>query len=178
MVRTAIPLAALAMAASVAAFPTTTSSTTFSFAQWVEDIISHPDTALTVDEAIAAAHAAGTVGPAGGIQKRVNCDHGVGVWKRAPGRDAAACVDYIARVGALGYDCGPKPGEYHSQMCQIGGAQIVALRGQQEPNRVNCNDVARTAGLIFDSCWRADDTVMGLEVCINSPLMDIGILAV
>jgi hypothetical protein len=90
MVKTAIPLAAaaaLAMAASVAALPAATSPTTFSFAQWVEDIISHPDTALTVDEAIAEAEAASIVGSAGGLQKRVNCDHAVGTWTRAPVRN-------------------------------------------------------------------------------------------
>jgi hypothetical protein len=90
MVKTAIPLAAaaaLAMVASVAALPAATSPTTFSFAQWVEDIISHPDTALTVDEAIAEAEAASIVGSAGGLQKRVNCDHAVGTWTRAPVRN-------------------------------------------------------------------------------------------
>jgi len=47
MVRTAITLAAaaaLAMAASAAALPAATSPTTFSFAQWVEDIISEANT--------------------------------------------------------------------------------------------------------------------------------------
>lgn len=83
MVKTAIPLAALAMVASVAALPAGTSPTTFSFAQWVEDIISHPDTALTVDEAIAAAQAASIVGSAGGLQKRAYCD---AAWPRAPVR--------------------------------------------------------------------------------------------
>ncbi|KAL2125801.1 hypothetical protein VTI74DRAFT_2713 [Chaetomium olivicolor] len=176
MVKLTLPLAALAMAASVAALPAATSGTTFSFAQWVEDIIANPDTALTVDEAIAAANAAGIVGSAGGLQKRANCDHAVGVWTRAPGRDAAACVDYIARLGGLGYSCGIPPDEAVKQMCRIGGAQIVGLDSAYQSNWVNCNDVARTAGRIFDSCWRADDTVMGVEICINSPLMDIGIL--
>jgi len=86
MVRTAITLAAaaaLAMAASAAALPAATSPTTFSFAQWVEDIISHPDTALTVDEAIAGAHAASIIGSAGGLQKRAYCD---GSGSRAPVR--------------------------------------------------------------------------------------------
>lgn len=75
MVKLALPLAALAMAASVAAAPAATSGTTFSFEQWVEDIIANPNTALTVDEAIAAAQAADVVGSAGGLQKRVWCDN-------------------------------------------------------------------------------------------------------
>ncbi|KAK4031528.1 hypothetical protein C8A01DRAFT_51423 [Parachaetomium inaequale] len=147
MVKTAIPLAALAMAAS-----------------WVEDIIAHPDMALTVDEAVEAAHAADIIGSAGGLQKR--------------GRDAAACVDYVARVGALGYNCGIPPDDYNAPICCIGGAQIVALQSINDANWVNCNDVVRTAGLIFDNCWRADDRVMGIETCINSPLMEIGVLGV
>lgn len=82
MVKFALPLAALAIAASVAAAPAGTSGTTFSFEQWVEDIIANPDTALTPDEAIAAAEEAAVVGSAGGLQKRaVWCDGG---WKRAP----------------------------------------------------------------------------------------------
>jgi hypothetical protein len=87
MVKLALPLATLAMVASVAAAPARTSATTFSFEQWVEDIIANPDTALTVDEALEAAHVAEVVGSAGGLQKRAaNCrDDGL-VWKRAPVR--------------------------------------------------------------------------------------------
>jgi hypothetical protein len=81
MVKIALPLAALAMAASVAAAPAGTSGTTFSFEQWAEDIIANPDTALTVDEAVAAAEEAAVVGSAGGLQKRAWCDGG---WPRAP----------------------------------------------------------------------------------------------
>lgn len=86
MVKLALPLAALATAASVAAVPAPAetspaiSGTTFSFEAWVEDIIAHPDTALTVDEAIAAAEAAEVVGSAGGLQKRATCDAN---WPRA-----------------------------------------------------------------------------------------------
>ena len=79
MVKFALPLAALAMAASVAA---AASATTFSFEQWVEDIIANPDTALSVDEAIAAAKAADVVGSSGVLlQKRLWCDPPL---KRAP----------------------------------------------------------------------------------------------
>lgn len=79
MVKFTLPFVALAMAASVAAAPapaeasTAVSGATFSFEAWVEDIIAHPDTALTVDEAIAAAEAAETVGSAGGLTKRATC---------------------------------------------------------------------------------------------------------
>lgn len=83
MVKFAVPLAALAMAAAVAAAPSGTSATTFSFEQWVEDIIANPDTALTVDEAMAAANAADVVGSAGGLRKRVRCNQEQVGWKRA-----------------------------------------------------------------------------------------------
>jgi hypothetical protein len=84
MVKFALPLIALAMAGSVAAAPApATSAITFSFEKWVDDLIANPDTALSVDEAIAAAQAAEVVGSAGGLQKRVNCDQG---WARAPVR--------------------------------------------------------------------------------------------
>jgi hypothetical protein len=84
MVKLALPLAALAMAASVAAAPAPTSRSTFSFEQWVEDIIANPDTALTVDEAMEVAQAAEVVGSAGGLDKRLTCrDDGLR-WNRAP----------------------------------------------------------------------------------------------
>ncbi|KAK4124710.1 hypothetical protein N657DRAFT_643461 [Parathielavia appendiculata] len=174
MVKIAIPLVALAMAASVAAVPAATSPTTFSFAQWVEDIIANPDTALTVDEAVAAARAADVIGSAAGLQKRAWCDPSD--WPRAPGRDAAACVDYLARKGQSGTNCGIPAGGRAVQMCRIGGAQIQASRGTQIPQSVNCNDVARTVGIVFDNCWRSDDTIAGSEICISESRMLIGVL--
>jgi hypothetical protein len=82
MVKFALPLAALAMAASVAAAPApaTTSANTFSFEAWVEDIIANPDTALSVEEALAAAEHAEVVGAAG-LRRRAVCD--IAGWKRA-----------------------------------------------------------------------------------------------
>jgi TRAP-type uncharacterized transport system substrate-binding protein len=97
MVNFALTFVALALAASVAAAPAPaetaatvvaagtsgTSGTTFSFAGWVEELIDNPDHALSVDEAIEAAHAAEVVGSAGGLQKRTaKCDPDQ-VWKRA-----------------------------------------------------------------------------------------------
>jgi membrane-bound lytic murein transglycosylase B len=93
MVNFALPLAALAITASVAAAPAaspaevsvrTSNSTTFSFEQWAEDIIANPDTALSVDEAVAAAQAADVVGSAGGLKKKAICDQEIVNWKRAP----------------------------------------------------------------------------------------------
>jgi hypothetical protein len=70
MVKFALPLIALATAAALAS----PAGAPFSFSQWVEDIIAHPDTALTVDEAIAAARAAHGVGSAGELTKRSLCE--------------------------------------------------------------------------------------------------------
>lgn len=86
MVKLVLPLVALAISTSgVAAAPAEmTSKSTFSFEQWVEDIIVNPDTALTVDQAVAAAHAADVVGSTGGLRARAICDQEQIGWKRAP----------------------------------------------------------------------------------------------
>ena len=78
MVKLALPFVVLATAVSAvsaaavpaAAAPAATSGTTFSFVEWVEDIAANPDTALTPDEAWAAAQAADAVGSAAGMKKR------------------------------------------------------------------------------------------------------------
>ncbi|KAF6809955.1 hypothetical protein CPLU01_15401, partial [Colletotrichum plurivorum] len=72
MVKFTSSLIALAMAAAVTAAPAQTSQTTFSFAQWVENIIANPNTALTPEEAVAAASAAEVVASAGGLTKRAS----------------------------------------------------------------------------------------------------------
>ncbi len=92
MVKFTLPLVVLAMAASMAvAAPAGTSATTFSFEKWVEDIIANPETALTVDEAIAASRTAEVVGSAGGLQKRVRCNQESIGWKRAPVGSRLTC---------------------------------------------------------------------------------------
>ncbi|KAK4149512.1 hypothetical protein C8A00DRAFT_18801 [Chaetomidium leptoderma] len=178
MVKFALPLVALAMSASVAAAPSEPSKTTgFSFEQWIEDIIANPHTALTVDEAIAAAQAADVVGSTDGLQKRyLQCN--TAGWKRAPGRDAAACADDLARKGNNGVNCVIPSNTGLIEMCRIGGAQVHAAKPTRVvnlpvPQSANCNDVARTIGQIFDNCWRSDDTVLGDATCITNDNMDI-----
>ncbi|GAB1318350.1 hypothetical protein MFIFM68171_08560 [Madurella fahalii] len=175
MVKFTLPLLVLAITTCVAAAPGA-SKTTFSFEQWVEDIIANPDTALTVDEAIAAAQAADVVGSAGGLRKRVRCDQESIGWPRAPGRDAAACVDDLARKGNSGVNCGIGNNVFNIQMCRIGGAQIVGSKSNPSQQSANCNDVARTAGIVFDNCWRSDDTIVGSEICITNNQMQINVL--
>lgn len=40
---------------------------------------------------------------------------------------------------------------------------------------VNSGDVARMGGLIFDSCWRADNTVMGSQT-LESGIYQVNVL--
>ncbi|KAK0644137.1 hypothetical protein B0T16DRAFT_417207 [Cercophora newfieldiana] len=162
MVNFALPLFALGMAASIAASPV--ADTTFSFSAWVEDIIANPDTALSADEAVDAAIAAANVTNSGNLlSKRLNCDPPG--FRPAPARDAAACVEDLARKGRSGIDCVIPAGQSNIQMCRIGNAVIVGSRADSARQSANCNDVARAIGFVFDSCYRPqDDTVKGSEI--------------
>jgi hypothetical protein len=162
MVKLALPLLALATAVSAVAVRAPTSATTFSFSQWVEDLIAHPDTALTPEEAIAAAQAAIVVGSAGGLEKRdPNCESGgftgnhayvcrppaaaryismgamltrVG-FVQAP--DAVGCVNYLAKLGQLGYDCVIEDDQYAKTMCIIASAKIVGSKSIKSRQAAN-----------------------------------------
>ncbi|KAK3296418.1 uncharacterized protein B0H64DRAFT_442734 [Chaetomium fimeti] len=180
MVKLALSLVALAMTGSVAAAPApggatpAVSGTTFSFEAWVEDIIAHPDTALTVDEALAAAEAADAVGSAGGLVKRATC--GPSRWTRANGRDATACVDDLARKGNNGVMCTIPKNKLEIQMCQIRNAEVVGIKhGLAHKQGANCNAIARTVGRVFDRCWRADDTVSGSAYCVTNNNINVAI---
>ncbi|KAK0666869.1 hypothetical protein QBC41DRAFT_348490 [Cercophora samala] len=153
--------------------PTNASSTVFSWSQWVEDIIANPDTALTPDAAVEAATAAAVAASAGGLQKRApDCAFPA---QYAPGRDAAACLDYLTRIGQQGTMCG-MPSTYRNiQMCRIGRAEVVGSQGTYPAPSTDCINVARTGGLIFDGCWRAGDIVKGSEVCVNNGMLTVRI---
>ncbi|KAL2153599.1 hypothetical protein VTH82DRAFT_4754 [Thermothelomyces myriococcoides] len=161
----------------------TLSSTSFSFEQWVEDIIANPDTAASVEEAVAAAEAAEVVGRAGGLLARddadaVDCNREPRGWKRTSAQEAAACIDELARRGGNGEVCAIGQGKLSAQFCRRGSAQIAGSKAVQSRQGVNCNDVARTAGLIFDACWRADETIVGSRIRWNNGNIQIGILGV
>lgn len=68
-------------------------------------------------------------------------------------------------------------GQFSIQMCRIGNAQVAASKSERSAQSAGCNDVARTGGLVFDSCWRADGTVKGSEICVGNGLMQVNILA-
>lgn len=166
-------LAASALAAPAPAPAPGSSSTTFSWSGWVEDIIANPDTALTPDEAVEAATASQVVTTSGGLQKRApDCGFPANF---APGRDAAACLDDLTRKGQRGVMCGMPNNVFNIQMCRIGRAQVIGSRGTFVPEPTNCINVARTGGLIFDSCWRSGDIVKGSEACINNGVLTVRI---
>ena len=48
-----------------------------------------------------------------------------------------SCVDYIARLGALGYDCYMEEKQYSKEMCIIGGAVIVGSKSIGPRQSVN-----------------------------------------
>ncbi|KAJ0335586.1 hypothetical protein COL154_004446 [Colletotrichum chrysophilum] len=132
MVKFTASMVALALAITTTAAPAPTSHTTFSFAQWVEDIIANPDTALSPEEAVTAANAADIVTSAGGLTKRAFCQD---LFKDAPAGDAAACLDDLARKGAQGVQCGLST--FDIQMCRIGGAQLAASKRDTNPLSAN-----------------------------------------
>ncbi|KAJ4342408.1 hypothetical protein N0V87_001026 [Didymella glomerata] len=162
----------LALSTSVAAAPSTPTSTEFTFAQWIEDIIADPTgDHLSPEEAVAAKNAAVASNTLG---KRINCDQN---WGRANANDAASCLSDLARKGAAGTRCVVGNDQFGVQMCRIGNAQVAASKSERSAQGANCNDVARTGGLVFDSCWRSDGTVKGSEICVGNRLMQVNILA-
>lgn len=195
-------LAALSTSA-LAAPSAAAAAADFSFAQWVEDIISDPSGAhLSPTEAVEAKNAA-VAASTSPFEKRVNCDK---AWARANVRlpfpslhflsqpnnrpsqssdlthmsqanDASACLADLARKGAAGTACAIGDNEFSVQMCRIGGAQVVGSKPAGERQSVNCRDVARMGGLIFDSCWRSDGTVMGSEIVAANRAVQVNILA-
>jgi hypothetical protein len=157
MVNYSLPiLTLLALSASTVAIPTTgtTSGTTFTFAQWIEDIIANPGgNHLTPEEAVAAKKAAiATTNPLNARAPR--CD-GLG-WPRANVRfkssckpsfhadnvyfqanDAAACLQYLANKGAQGINCGIGENQFDIQMCQIGNAQVHSSKSTSTAQGAN-----------------------------------------
>jgi hypothetical protein len=91
--------------------------------------------------------------------------------------DASACLADLARRGAAGAACAIGDNEFSVQMCRIGGAQVVGSKAVNGRESVGCGDVARTGGLIFDSCWRSDGTVMGSEIVGANRAVQVNILA-
>lgn len=126
----------LALSATAAAAPTTT-STDFTFAQWIEDIIANPQgDHLSPEEAVAAKNAAVASASATNplLQERAYCDQ---KWGRANANDAASCLSYLAKLGAQGVWCGIADGQSDVQMCRIGNAQVVSSKGEKSAQGAN-----------------------------------------
>lgn len=142
-------LVALALSALVAAVPTTSSTTPFSFVQWVEDIIANPDgDHLSPEEAVAKKAAEGSHD----VVKRANCNQNfaradvsskmVNVaalhtsWNRdcritnifIQGNGAAYCLGYLAGLGSKGVNCSIDQNQYNVQMWKQGNAKIVGVK--------------------------------------------------
>jgi hypothetical protein len=92
--------------------------------------------------------------------------------------------------------CVLEPKQLILQMCGIGGARILGTKPADNlryssnwqvapsefPFSLNThmliqhsfsNNIARAIGKIFDSCWRADDTVLGADGCIGNPKLRV-----
>ncbi|KAH7137919.1 hypothetical protein B0J11DRAFT_500176 [Dendryphion nanum] len=166
-------LTVLALSASIKAVPTAeTTPAVFSFSNWIEGIIADPNgNHLTPEEAVAAARNAARASSRS-VEKRAWCNDSM---RDAPAGDAAACLDYLARRGADGTQCVIGNGQFFIQMCRIGRAEIVSSKSDRSAQGANCNDVARTGGLIFDTCWRADNRVKGSRLCISNRMFQVNI---
>ncbi|KAG7126352.1 hypothetical protein HYQ45_012938 [Verticillium longisporum] len=167
------PILALLAVAKAAAIPSESEAPTsiFSFEQWVEDIIANPDGKhLSPEEAVDAhlSYINGTdvsVLEARALEKRVTC------WTRdtqpppAWGPDAVTCINYLASIGSRACTVH----QYGQLFRRCGNARIYGTTGgsQRLPVTDVCNNVARAAGRVMDSCYRSDNTVRGGEMVSN-----------
>ncbi|WYZ42694.1 hypothetical protein EsH8_VI_000393 [Colletotrichum jinshuiense] len=159
-------LAVLAVAPFIGAAPTTAQTDAveaFSFVKWVDGIIANPDgDNLTPEEAVeawsATINATSTATEGGLLQKRVSCNNLVNTEAYVP--DAVWCINDLARKGSQACVV-----QAVSVFCVYGNAQITGVKGGTNAATVSssCNDVARGAGFVMDSCTRADNTVQGSE---------------
>jgi hypothetical protein len=171
---------ALAFAAIATAIPAGTSDTdiiesNFSFANWVDTLIADPSTALSPDEALEQFHKEETNT---GLAKREdfrNCQQKGD--QPALAQDVVSCINELADRGRAGQMCDVN--STSKSQCRRGFAQIVTVKAnlQSGPTSMNCNDIARTAGLIMDRCTKNGNTVTGqaiindIAVHVQEPLI-------
>ncbi|CAN9085239.1 unnamed protein product [Alternaria alternata] len=162
-------LATLSLAALGAAMPSPDSPPTdtspyikssFSWVDWVDSLIADPSTALSAEEALAAFEA-GAEDPEDLTKRQefANCQQ---LTSSPPSvGDAVSCINDLAGRGKAGQNCDVSSIGGAVQ-CSIGSAHIVTVRGgTNAPTSVNCNDIARSGGIIMDRCTRGDNTVSG-----------------
>ncbi|KAL8377042.1 hypothetical protein RB595_007937 [Gaeumannomyces hyphopodioides] len=132
----------------------------FSFAQWVEDIIATPEKALTPEQAVEAWNATVATMDPRVLEKRVICNNVAGTEASVP--DAVICINFLAALGD--YRCETSTVSQFAYSGSNPGARIVGVgAGGGGVSSSRCQDVARTAGQIMDSCTRADGLVQGVE---------------
>jgi hypothetical protein len=160
----------LAFAAVATAIPAGTSNadiiqSTFSFASWVDTIIADPNTALSPEEALEQFHKEAIHNGLAKRQEFRNCAQ-IGD-QPALARDAVSCINELADRGRAGQQCNVNATS--KSQCRRQYAQIVTVKAdnQSKVNTMNCNDIARAAGLIMDRCTRNGNTVAG-QAAINT----------
>ncbi|KAK0671574.1 hypothetical protein QBC41DRAFT_219121 [Cercophora samala] len=176
MVSLSLLLTLVSPLATSATVSTTSIPNTFSWSQWVEDLIAQPEKALTPSEAVSAAMAAGDKLLSGStLQRQAWCQKD---FTDAPADDAVVCIKYLTQIGNEGANCSLGADVFNADLCRSGQAKVVGSRGGNPSPPSNCYDVARTCGLIFDRCWRADNTVKGSDLCVGNPLWQISITGI
>jgi hypothetical protein len=169
----------ISLAAIAGAIPTGTSDKSiiysdFSFSSWVDNLISDPSSALTPEQALDHFNA-GLTSSTNHLHKRADCEQ-KGDQPALVG-DAASCIQELAARGAAGQECNVD--SVMKSQCRRSFAQIVTVKGDpfKGPKSANCNEIAKTAGMILDSCTRKDGTVSGqssfdrIAVHVQQPLI-------
>ncbi|KAF2029501.1 hypothetical protein EK21DRAFT_89742 [Setomelanomma holmii] len=135
----------------------------FSIANWVDSITTDPSTALTPEEVLEKFNG-GIGNPLSKRQEFANCVNKSDDGEAANANDAIACINELAARGQAGQMCDVNSTQ--KSQCKKGRAQIVSVKGDPNkgPTSVNCNELARTAGVIMDHCFRADQTVTGQAI--------------
>ncbi|KAM7203602.1 hypothetical protein V8F20_003897 [Naviculisporaceae sp. PSN 640] len=163
-------LSILTLCLSAAATPV--ANKRFSFRTWVEDIIQNPDgNHLSPEEAIAAWQASAQSNYTRPFSAQGNYTRPFGHILRARGDpatcnesqhtgapipDAVYCIRSLAAKGTQ--DC---PTDGYAEYCQFQNALIDGTGTKGTRFGSYCNDIARGAGYIMDSCSRIDNTVEG-----------------
>ncbi|CRK24994.1 hypothetical protein BN1708_014097, partial [Verticillium longisporum] len=166
-----VPVLALLAVAQAVAIPSESEAPAFSFEQWVEDIIANPDGKHLSPEEAVDAHLAYINGTdvslleSRALEKRVTCWTSSTSPPPAWGPDAVTCINYLASIGSRGCTVY----QYGQLFRRCGNARIYGTTGgsQSLPVTDICNNVARAAGRVMDSCYRSDNTVRGSEMVSN-----------
>ncbi|RMI95250.1 hypothetical protein BHE90_017025 [Fusarium euwallaceae] len=150
-----LTLSALAILVSTSLVTALPAAQPFSVESWVNDIIANPNGNHLSPEEAAKQYSQPTEGS---LDKRATCHDTAYAAANVP--DAVACINQLAGKG----ETACVVARSSSRFCEIGGAAIdgfvpAGAEGTQAP----CSEVARAAGRIMDTCWRADNTVKGWE---------------